>query len=152
MTDQNQLSEQLQLLELLRKRANRSLEPPGVRSLGRLAELGSRRGRLAVQDNETLMLQLVALSLVGQTRGDTFAVALDKRDASNFTFVLATNRRQTPADEDRARRFFDTASSANSVRAPLLFAVESSSRKVNVRLAKLRKTIVQCLPAVRRLV
>jgi len=153
MTDQNQLSEQLQLLELLRKRrANRSLEPPGDQSLGRLSELGNRRGRLAIQDNETLMLQLVALSLVGQTRGDTFAVALDKRDASNFTFVLATNRRQTPADEDRARRFFDVASSADSMRALLLFAVGSSSRKVNARLAKLRRTIVQCLPAVRRLV
>jgi hypothetical protein len=153
MTDQNQLSEQLQLLELLRKRrANRSLEPAGDWSLGRLAELGSRRGRLAIQDNETLMLQLVALSLVGQTRGDTFAVALDKRDASNFTFVLATNRRQTPADEDRARRFFDVAASTDSVRALLLCAVGSSSRKVNARLAKLRRTIVQCLPAVRRLV
>jgi hypothetical protein len=153
MTDQNQLSEQLQLLELLRKRrANRSLEPPGDRSLGRLSELGSRRGRLAIQDNEMLMLQLVALSLVGQTRGDTFAVALDKRDAFNFTFVLATNRRQTPADEDRARRFFDVASSADSVRALLLFAVGCSSRKLNARLAKLRRTIVQCLPAVRRLV
>jgi hypothetical protein len=153
MTDQNQLSEQLQLLELLRKRrANQSLEPPGDRSVGRLAELGSRRGRLAVQDNETLMLQLVALSLVGQTRGDTFAVALDKRDASNFTFVLATNRRQTPADEGRARRFFDVAASADSVRALLLFAVGSSSRKINARLAKLRRTIVQCLPAVRRIV
>lgn len=153
MTDQNQLSEQLQLLELLRKRrANRSLEPPGDRSLGRLAELGSRRGRLAVQDNETLMLQLVALSLVGQTRGDTFAVALDKRDASNFTFVLATNRRQTAADEDRARRFFGVAASTDSVRALLLFAVGFSSRKVNARLAKLRRTIAQCLPAVRRLV
>ncbi|KAF8494942.1 hypothetical protein F5888DRAFT_612046 [Russula emetica] len=153
--NQNQLSEQLQLLELLRKRrANRSLvlEPPGDRSLGRLAELGSRRGRLAVQDNETLMLQLVALSLVGQTHGDTFAVALDKRDASNFTFVLATNRRQTLADEDRARRFFNVAASADSVRALLLFAVGSSSRKVNARLAKLKRTIVQCLPAVRRLV
>jgi hypothetical protein len=98
------------------------------------------------------MLQLVALSLVGQTRGDTFAVALDKRDASNFTFVLATNRRQTPADEDRARGFFDVASSADSVRALFLFAVGSSSRKVNARLAKLRRTIVQSLPAVRRLV
>jgi hypothetical protein len=153
MTDQNQLSEQLQLLELLRTRANRLLEPPGDRTLGRLAELGSRRGRLAVQDNETLMLQLVALSLVGQTRGDTFAVALDKRDASNFTFVLATNRRQTPADEDRARRFFDVAASADSsARALLLFALGSSSRKVNARLAKLRRSIVQCLPAVRRLV
>jgi hypothetical protein len=154
MTDQNQLSEQLQLLELLRtRRANRLLEPPGDRTLGRLAELGSRRGRLAVQDNETLMLQLVALSLVGQTRGDTFAVALDKRDASNFTFVLATNRRQTPADEDRARRFFDVAASADSsARALLLFALGSSSRKVNARLAKLRRSIVQCLPAVRRLV
>jgi hypothetical protein len=153
MTDQNQLSEQLQLLELLRKRrANRLIEPPGDRSLGRLAELGSRRGRLAVQDNETLMLQLVALSLVGQTRGDTFAVALDKRDASNFTFVLATNRRQTPADEDRARRFFEVAASADSARALLLFAVGSSSRKVNARLAKLRRSIVQCLPAVRHLV
>jgi len=153
MTDQNQLSEQLQLLELLRKRrANRSLEPPSDRGLGRLAELGNRRGRLAVQDNETLMLQLVALSLVGQTRGDTFAVALDKRDASNFTFVLATNRTQTPADEDRARRFFDVAASADSVRALLLFAVGSSSRKMNVRLAKLRRSVVQCLPAVRRLV
>jgi hypothetical protein len=153
MTDQNQLSEQLQLLELLRKRrANRSLEPPGDRSLGRLSELGSRRGRLAVQDNETLMLQLVALSLVGQTRGDTFAVALDKRDASNFTFVLATNRRQTPADEDRARRFFAPSAGPVTVRALLLFAVGSSSRKVNARLAKLRRTIVQCLPAVRRLV
>ena len=153
MIDQNQLSEQLQLLELLRKRrANRSPEPPSDRSIGRLAELGSRRGRLAVQDNETLMLQLVALSLVGQTHGDTFAVALDKRDASNITFVLATNRRQTPADEDRARRFFEVAASAESVRALLLFAVQSSSRKVNARLAKLRRTIVQCLPAVRRLV
>ena len=153
MTDQNQLSEQLQLLELLRKkRANRSQEPPGNRSLARLAELGSRRGRLAVQDNETLMLQLVALSLVGQTRGDTVAVALDKRDASNFTFVLATNRRHTPVDDDRARRFFDTAASAYSERALLLFAVGSSSRKVNTRLEKLKKTIVQCLPAVRHLV
>ena len=143
----------MQLLELLRKRrANRSREPPGDQSLGRLAELGSRRGRLAVQDNETLMLQLVALSLVGQTRGDTFAVALDKRDASNSTFVLATNRKQTSPDEDRARRFFNVAASADSVRALLLFAVGSSSRKVNVRLAKLRRTIVQCLPAVRRLV
>lgn len=153
MADQNQLSEQLQLLELLRKRrANRSLEPPRDLSLGRLAELGSRRGRLAVQDNETLMLQLIALSLVGQTRGDTFAVALDKRDASNLTFVLATNRKQTSPDEDRARRFFDVAASADSVRALLLFAVGSSSRKVNMRLAKLRTTIVQCLPGVRRLV
>lgn len=98
------------------------------------------------------MLQLVALSLVGQTRGDTVAVALDKRDASNFTFVLATNRRHTPVDDDRARRFFDTAASADSERALLLFAVGSSSRKVNVRLEKLKKTIVQCLPAVRRLV
>ena len=152
MTDQNQLSEQLQLLELLRKRrANRLLEPPGDRGLRRLAELGSRRGRLAVQDNETLMLQLVALSLVGQTRGDTFAVALDKRDAYNFTFVLATNRRQTPADEDRARRFFDVAASADSARDLLLFAVGSSSRKLNARFAKLRRTILQCLPAVRRL-
>jgi hypothetical protein len=153
MTDQNQLSEQLQLLELLRrKRANRSREPPGHRSLGRLAELGSRRGRLAVQDNETLMLQLVALSIVGQTRGDTVAVALDKRDATNFTFVLATNRRQTLADEDRAHRFFNAAAAADSERALLLFAVGSSSRKVNVRLEKLKKTLVQCLPAVRRLV
>jgi hypothetical protein len=152
MTDQNQLSEQLQLLDLLRRRANRSREPHGDRSLGRLAELGSRRGRLAVQDDETLMLQLVALSLVGQTRGDTVAVALDKRDASNFTFVLATNRRQNPADEDRARRFFDVAASADSERALLLFAVEASSRKVNVRLEKLKKTVVQCLPAIRRLV
>lgn len=153
-TDQNQLSEQLQLLELLRKRrANRLLGSPGDQSLGRLAEFGSRRGRLAVQDNETLMLQLAALSLVGQTRGDTFAVALDKRDASNFTFVLATNRRQTPADEDRARRFFDVAGSADTAtRDLLLFAVKSSSRKVNARLGKLRRTIVQCLPTVRRLV
>lgn len=99
------------------------------------------------------MLQLVALSLVGQKRGDTFAVALDKRDASNFTFVLATNRKQTPADEDRARRFFGVAASADSgVRALLLFAVGSSSRKVNARLAKLRRIVVRCLPAVRRLV
>ena len=98
------------------------------------------------------MLQLVALSLVGQTRGDTFAVALDKRDASNFTFVLATNRKQTPVDEDRARRFFGVAASADSVRALLLFAVGSSSRKVNARLAKLRRIVVRCLPAVRRLV
>jgi hypothetical protein len=153
MADQNQLSEQLQLLELLRRKwASRSREPPSDRSLGRLAKLGSRRGRLAVQDTETLMLQLVALSLVGQTRGDTVAVALDKRDASNFTFVLATNRRQTPADEDRARRFFHAAASADSERALLLFAVGSSSRKVNVRLEKLKKTVVQCLPAVRRLI
>ena len=98
------------------------------------------------------MLQFVALSLVGQTRGDTVAVALDKRDASNFTFVLATNRRQTPADEDRARRFFHAAASADSARALLLFAVGASSRKMNARLEKLKKTVVQCLPAVRRLV
>ena len=153
MTDQNQLSGQLQLLELMRRRRpNRSLEPPSDRSFGRLAQLGSRRGRLAVQDDETLMLQLVALSLVGQTRGDTFAVALDKRNASNFTFVLATNRRQTQADEDRAHRFFNAAVSADSERTLLLSAVGFSSRKVNVRLAKLKKTIVQCLPAVRRLI
>ena len=120
--------------------------------MGRLAEHGSRRGRLAVQDDETLMLQLVALSLVGQSRGDTVAVALDKRDASNFTFVLATNRKHTPADEDRARQFFHVAASAESVRALLLFTVGSSSRKVNRRLTKLKKSIVQCLPAVRRLV
>lgn len=153
LTDQNQLSEQLQLLELLRKRrAGRSHALRGDGSLGRLAEHGSRRGRLAVPDDELLMLQLVALSLVGQTRGDTVAVALDKRDASNFTFVLATNRRQTAADEDRAGRFFDVAASAESERALLLFAVASSTRKLNRRLAKLKKTIVQCLPAVRRLV
>ncbi len=153
ITDQNQLSEQLQLLELLRKRtANRAHALSGDRSLQSLAELGGRRGRLAVQDDETLMLQLVALSLVGQTRGDTVAVALDKRDASNFTFVLATNRRHTPVDEDRARRFFDVAASADSERALLLFIVGSSSRKVNRRLVKLKKTIVQCLPAVRRII
>jgi hypothetical protein len=98
------------------------------------------------------MLQLVALSLVGQTRGDTVAVALDKRDPSNITFVLATNRRHTPADDDRARRFFDVAASADSERALLLFAAGSSTRKLNRRLAKLKKTIVQCLPAVRRLI
>ncbi|KAH9964873.1 hypothetical protein BC827DRAFT_894607 [Russula dissimulans] len=154
-TGQNQLSGQLQLLELLRKRRAKWSHGhglPGDRSLERLAEHGSHGGRLAVQDDETLMLQLVALSLVGQTRGDTVAVALDKRDASNFTFVLATNRRQTAADEARARRFFDLATSADSERALLLFAVASSTRKVNRRLVKLKRTIVQCLPAVRRLV
>jgi hypothetical protein len=152
-TDQNQLSEQLQLLELLRKRrGNRSQALPGDRSLDLLAEYGGHRGRLGVQDSETLMLQLVALSLVGQTRGDTVAVALNKRDPSNFTFVLATNGRHTPTDEDRARRFFDVAASTDSERALLLFAVTSSTRKVNRRLAKLKKTIVQCLPAVRRLI
>jgi len=154
-TGQNQLSEQLQLLELLRKRKAKWSHGHGLagdRSLERLAEHGRRCGRLAVQDDETLMLQLVALSLVGQTRGDTVAVALDKRDASNFTFVLATNRRQSAADEDRAHRFFDVAASANSERALLLFAVASSTRKVNRRLAKLKRAIVQCLPAVRRLV
>jgi hypothetical protein len=165
VSDQNQLSEQLQVLQLLRKRrrannnnnngggggSHHSLPEPD-RSLGRLAEHGSRRGRLAVQDNETLMLQLVALSLVGQSRGDTVAVALDKRDTSNFTFVLATNRRQTAADEDRARRFFEVAASADTARALLLFVVGSSSRKVNRRLAKLKKSITQCLPAIRRLV
>ena len=98
------------------------------------------------------MLQLVALSLVGQTHGDTVAVALDKRDLSGLTFVLATNRRHTPADEDRAREFFQLAASADSVRALLLFTLSSSSRKVNRRLVKLRKSIVQCLPAIRRLV
>lgn len=119
--------------------------------LGHLAERGSRRGRLAVQDDETLMLQLVALSLVGQARGDTVAVALDKRDTSSFTFVLATNRRHTAADEDRAREFFQLAANADSVRALLLFTLGSSSRKVNRRLVKLRKSIIQCLPAIRRL-
>ncbi|KAI9509901.1 hypothetical protein F5148DRAFT_676105 [Russula earlei] len=149
---QNQLSEQLQLLELLRmRRAKRSHERLGDRSLERLAEQGSRCGRLAVQDSETLTLQFVALSLVGQTPGDTVAVALDKRDASNFTFVLATNRRHTPADEERARQFFDVAASAEMERALLLFAVGSSTRKLNRRLAKLKKVIGQCLPAVRRL-
>lgn len=153
IADQNQLSEQLQLLELLRKRrANRLHALPDDRSLERLAECGGRRGRLAIQDNETLMLQLVALSLVGQTRGDTFAVALDKRDVSNFTFVLAPNRRHTPVDEDTARRFFDVAASADSERALILFAVGSSSRKVNGRLARLKKAIVHCLPAIRRLI
>ena len=153
VSDQNQLSEQLQVLALLRKeRTNGSSHALSDRSLRRLAEHGSRRGRLAVQDNETLMLQLVALSLVGQTRGDTVAVALDKRDASNFTFVLATNRRHTPADEDRARRFFEVAASADTERALLLFALGYSSRKVNRRLAKLKKSIAQCLPVVRRLV
>jgi hypothetical protein len=152
VSDQNQLSEQLQVLQLLTKRsANGPLSLPD-RSFGRLAEHGSRRGRLAVQDNETLMLQLVALSLVGETRGDTVAVALDKRDTSNFTFVLATNRRHTPADEDRARRFFQVAASADTERALLLFTVGSSSRKVNRRLAKLKTSIAQCLPAIRRLV
>ncbi|KAH8986593.1 hypothetical protein EDB92DRAFT_1949077 [Lactarius akahatsu] len=147
---QNQLSEQLQVLELLRKRGdNTALYDQG---LGRLAEQGSRRGRLAVQDDETLMLQLVALSLVGQTRGDTVAVALDKRDASNFTFVLATNRRHTLADEDRARQFFQLAASADSERALLLFTLVSSSRKVNRRLVKLKKSIAQCLPSIKRLV
>jgi hypothetical protein len=92
--------------------------------LGHLVERGSRRGRLAVQDDETLMLQLVALSLVGQTRGDTVAVALDKRDASSYTFVLATNRRHTAADEDRAREFFQLAANADSVRALLLFTLK----------------------------
>ncbi|KAI0245300.1 hypothetical protein BJV78DRAFT_1265224 [Lactifluus subvellereus] len=95
------------------------------------------------------MPQLVALSLMGQTRGDTVAVALDKRHASNFTFVLATNRRHTP---DRACRFFEVAASIDTERALLLFAVGSSSRKVNRRLAKLKKSIARCLPAVRRLV
>jgi hypothetical protein len=155
--DQNQLSEQLQVLQLLRKRRFNHDDPSRSsfldRSLGRLAEHGSRRGRLAVQDDETLMLQLVALSIVGQTRGDTVAVALDKRDASNLTFVLATNRRQTAADEERARRFFEVAAFADtSVRSLLLFAVGSSSRKVNRRLAKLKKSIAQCLPVIRRLV
>ena len=153
ITDQNQLSEQLQLLQLLRtKKTNRSHALPDDQSLERLAECGGRRGRLAIQDNETLMLQLVALSLVGQTRGDTFAVALDKRDASNFTFVLAPNRRHTPVDEDRARRFFDVAASADSERALILFAVGSSSRKVNGRFARLKKAIVHCLPTIRRLI
>lgn len=119
--------------------------------LGHLAERGSRRGRLAVQDDETLMLQLVALSLVGQARGDTVAVALDKRDTSSFTFVLATNRRHTAVDEDRAREFFQLAANADSVRALLLFTLGSSSRKVNRRLVKLRKSIIQCLPVIRRL-
>ena len=99
-----------------------------------------------------LMLQLVALSLVGQTRGDTVAVALDKRDSSSFTFVLATNRRHTAADEDRARGFFQLAASADSAQALLLFTLRYSSRKVNRRLVKLRKSIDQCLPAIRRLV
>ncbi|KAF8266087.1 hypothetical protein EI94DRAFT_1733998 [Lactarius quietus] len=98
------------------------------------------------------MLQLVALSLVGQIRGDTVAVALDKRDASSFTFVLATNRRHTVADEDRAREFFQLAANADSVRPLLLFTLRLSSRKVNRRLVKLRKSIVPCLPAIRRLV
>ncbi|KAH9176117.1 hypothetical protein EDB89DRAFT_202973 [Lactarius sanguifluus] len=147
--NQNQLSEQLQVLELLRKRGGNI---PYDQGLGRLAERGSRRGRLAVQDDETLMLQLVALSLVGQTRGDTVAVALDKRDASNFTFVLATNRRHTLVDEDRARQFFQLAASADSERALLLFTLVSSSRKVNRRLVKLKKSIAQCLPAIKRLV
>jgi hypothetical protein len=155
--DQNQLSEQLQVLQLLRKRRSNHDDPSRSsfldRSFGRLAEHASRRGRLAVQDDETLMLQLVALSIVGQTRGDTVAVALDKRDASNFTFVLATNRRQTAADEERARRFFEVAAFADtSVRSLLLFVVGSSSRKVNRRLAKLKKSIAQCLPVIRRLV
>ena len=98
------------------------------------------------------MLQLVALSLVGQTRGDTVAVALDKRDTTGFTFVLATNRRHTVADEDRAREFFLLAATADSVRSLLFFTLRSSSRKVNRRLVKLRKSIVQCLPSIRRLV
>lgn len=146
------MSEQLQVLELLRKRGvdvSCALYDEG---LGRLAEHGSRRrGRLAVQDDETLMLQLVALSLVGQTRGDTVAVALDKRDSSSFAFVLATNRRHTPADEDRARQFFRLAASADSERALLLFTLGSSSRKVDRRLVKLRRSIVRCLPAIKRL-
>jgi len=142
----------LQLVELLRKRGANISCALYDQGLGRLAERGSRRGRLAVQDDETLMLQLVALSLVGQTRGDTVAVALDKRDSSSFTFVIATNRRHTLADEDRARRFFQLAASADSERALLLFTLVSSSQKVNRRLVKLRKSIVQCLPAIRRLV
>lgn len=150
--NQNQLSEQLQVLELLRKRGDNISCALYDQGLGRLAEQGSRRGRLAVQDDETLMLQLVALSLVGQTRGDTVAVALDKRDVSNFTFVLATNRRHTLADEGRARQFFQLAAYADSERALLLFTLVSSSRKVNRRLVKLKKSIAQCLPAIKRLV
>ncbi|KAI0298972.1 hypothetical protein B0F90DRAFT_649157 [Multifurca ochricompacta] len=151
--NQNQLSEQLQVLELLRKRRGvNSSHSHSDRSLECLAEQGSRRGRLAVQDNETLMLQLIALSLLGQTRGDTVAVALDKRNPSNFTFVLATNRRHTPLDEDRARRFFEVAASADSERVLLQFTLESSSRKVNRRLAKLKKSIAQFLPAIKRLI
>ena len=145
------MSEQLQVLELLKKREPNIPRALYDQGLGHLVQRGSRTGRLAVQDDETLMLQLVALSLVGQTRGDTVAVALDKRDASSYTFVLATNRRHTVADENRAHEFFQLAANAGSVRALLLFTLKMSSRKVNRRLFKLRKSIAQCWPVIRRL-
>ncbi|KAI0270692.1 hypothetical protein BC834DRAFT_967425 [Gloeopeniophorella convolvens] len=146
--NQNQLSEQLQLLNLLRRRFKASSD----RSLGYLAGHADRRGRLAVQDGETLALQLVSLCLVGQTRGDTAAVALDKRDLAGSTFLLAMNRRHTEADEERACRFFEVAASTTKEHDLLIFAMEHSTRKINRRLVKLKSSIAQCMPLFKHLI
>ncbi|KAI0046548.1 hypothetical protein FA95DRAFT_1573097 [Auriscalpium vulgare] len=133
----HELFEELQTWELLQRARKHQPSPAN----------SPRQMPLCFQASTDLLLQFVALSIVGSDPGAELAIVLLKKPSP--TFLLAMDQAPDADDTGRAIKFFDLLSTTETVEPLIQFAMKHSLRKINVRLGKLRAAAVDMLESYR---